>query len=219
VNVGRSIAFLFDDPRGLQKFGWGVLATFGCLIGVGFLLLSGYQVRLARNVATGGGSELPEWDKLGELFADGARVVAVYAGLALPFIAAICCVGVGLATAADRVEGPEDPTALLFMLLIYCVPVPFAFALWALAPIIVAQVARTGSAVEAFRIGEWGRMVSAARGPAVIACGFSLALHIIGGLAGSVSCSLLLLAWTPLTYFAVGHLAGQLRARAEAPPA
>ena len=40
--------------------------------------MTGYFVRLVRNVARGDERPLPEWDDLGGIFSDGLRAVAVY---------------------------------------------------------------------------------------------------------------------------------------------
>jgi len=73
----RPFAFVFDDPRWLPKIlVGGLFYLLGFLI-IGFFFIMGYQARLARNVIAGVQNPLPEWDDLGEYFAEGLRLVGV----------------------------------------------------------------------------------------------------------------------------------------------
>ena len=73
----RPFAFVFDDPRWLPKILIGGLFYLLGFLLIGFVFILGYQARLARNVIAGLQHPLPEWDELGEFFAEGLRLLGV----------------------------------------------------------------------------------------------------------------------------------------------
>ena len=73
----RPFAFTFDDPRWLPKILLGGLFYILGIFIVGIIFVLGYQARLARNVIAGVEHPLPEWDDLGEYFAEGLRLMGV----------------------------------------------------------------------------------------------------------------------------------------------
>jgi hypothetical protein len=76
----RALRFVVEDPDWIKKILIGGLFTLLSVILVGAPFVSGYFVRLVRNVARGEARPLPEWDDLGGLFMDGLRALAVYLG-------------------------------------------------------------------------------------------------------------------------------------------
>ncbi|MDP9363849.1 MAG: DUF4013 domain-containing protein [Chloroflexota bacterium] len=85
MNVGRAFSFVFQDPRWFGKF----VAAAGLLLVpiLGWLLLFGYWLRLARGVVAGTDVPLPAWDGWGDLLADGLRAsVVAFAWSLLPTI-------------------------------------------------------------------------------------------------------------------------------------
>ena len=80
----RPFAFTFDDPRWLPKILLGGLFYILGIFIVGIIFVLGYQARLARNVIAGVEHPLPEWDDLGEYFAEGLRLMGVVLVWILP---------------------------------------------------------------------------------------------------------------------------------------
>ncbi|HUP50628.1 MAG TPA: DUF4013 domain-containing protein [Thermoanaerobaculia bacterium] len=82
----RPFAFTFDDPRWLQKVLIGGLFYLLGFLLIGFFFILGYLARLARNVIAGVEHPLPEWDDLGEYFAEGLRLVGVVIVWIVPLV-------------------------------------------------------------------------------------------------------------------------------------
>lgn len=85
-DFGRPFTFVFEDPRWLSKVLIGGLFLIGIIILIGPLFAMGYCARLARNVAAGQRHPLPEWDDLGEYFAEGLRMLAVILLYDIPLV-------------------------------------------------------------------------------------------------------------------------------------
>jgi uncharacterized protein DUF4013 len=73
----KPLTFVFDDPRWIQKILIGGLFVIASFFIIGAFFLYGYLARLARNVIAGMQYPLPEWDDLGEYFAEGAKLFVV----------------------------------------------------------------------------------------------------------------------------------------------
>ncbi|HUP44434.1 MAG TPA: DUF4013 domain-containing protein [Thermoanaerobaculia bacterium] len=82
----RPFAFAFDDPRWLPKILFGGLFYLLGFLLIGFVFILGYQARLARNVIAGLAHPLPEWDDLGEYFAEGLRLTGVVVLWIVPLV-------------------------------------------------------------------------------------------------------------------------------------
>jgi hypothetical protein len=80
LDFGRALRFVVEDPNWIKKILIGGLFTLLSAILVGAPFVSGYFVRLVRNVARDEARPLPEWEDLGGLFMDGLRALAVYLG-------------------------------------------------------------------------------------------------------------------------------------------
>jgi hypothetical protein len=91
LDFARAFRFVVDDPDWIKKILIGGVFALLSAILIGAPFVSGYFVRLLRNVAHGHDRPLPEWDDLGGIFMDGLRGMAVYLGylaaaLALPLL-------------------------------------------------------------------------------------------------------------------------------------
>jgi uncharacterized protein DUF4013 len=80
LDFARAFRFVVDDPDWIKKILIGGVFTLLSAILVGAPFVSGYFVRLLRNVAHGHERPLPPWDDLGGLFIDGLRGMVVYLG-------------------------------------------------------------------------------------------------------------------------------------------
>jgi hypothetical protein len=78
LDFGRAFRFVVDDPDWVKKILIGGLFTLLSAVLVGAPFVSGYFVRLVRNVARAEARPLPEWDDLGGMFMDGLRAMVVY---------------------------------------------------------------------------------------------------------------------------------------------
>lgn len=85
----KPFAFTFEDPRWINKVLIGGLFYLLAFLIVGIFFIFGYLARLARNVIAGVAHPLPEWDDLGEYFAEGLRLVGVVLLWMLPVFALV----------------------------------------------------------------------------------------------------------------------------------
>ncbi len=85
----KPFAFTFEDPRWINKVLIGGLFYLLAFLIVGIFFIFGYLARLARNVIAGVVHPLPEWDDLGEYFAEGLRLVGVVLLWMLPVFALV----------------------------------------------------------------------------------------------------------------------------------
>jgi len=114
VDIGRMFSFVTEDPEWVKKILIGGAFTLASSLIIGIFFVTGYWVRLVRNVAAGMARPLPEWDDLGGIFKDGlvAVGVAFVHGLGIMFVvsAIACTVGMlvfGLGAGGGR-RNPAD---------------------------------------------------------------------------------------------------------------
>ncbi|MCU1244832.1 MAG: hypothetical protein JWN02_742 [Acidobacteria bacterium] len=86
-DFGRPFTFVFQDPRWVSKILIGGLFMLGIVILIGPLFAMGYCARLVRNVVAGQSRPLPEWDTLGDYFAEGFRIFLIGFIYTIPVIA------------------------------------------------------------------------------------------------------------------------------------
>lgn len=92
MDIGRAFSYPFQDPKWITKVVIGGL--FVLLVPVfliGAFILSGYSLRVMRNVVAGSDVPLPEWDDIGAMFVDGvkATVIAIIWSIPLIIVSAI----------------------------------------------------------------------------------------------------------------------------------
>jgi hypothetical protein len=122
-----------------------VLAS-AVLIGIPFL--AGYLARLARNVVDGVEPALPEWEDLGEFFAEGLRLVGVYAAYFVPLmiIALALLVPAGLLSGIDA--DYSEPLSGVATTCVTCLifPLSLAVAVWVPAALLMSVMHRNFAA-------------------------------------------------------------------------
>lgn len=155
IDFVRPFAFAFEDPRWLPKFLMGALFALATVILVGIPFLFGYLARLARNVIAGMQRPLPEWDDLGEYFAEGLRLFAVGFVYVFPLIV----ISMVLVVPAIIAQGHFDEDSFNKMMgesmvgCVWCLIFPFSMALtiWLPAALLMTSVERTFAAAFDFR--------------------------------------------------------------------
>ena len=89
MDIGKSLTFVTEDEKWLEKLGIGALITAVPILNFAW---SGFMVDLMRNVAAGEPKPLPDWSDLGDKFVKG--LIITLAGLiyALPALLVGCSV-------------------------------------------------------------------------------------------------------------------------------
>lgn len=165
------LRFPFDDPK------WQNKALIGVLLGIGSILLfpislvlalplSGYSLRLMRQVIKGDEPSMPEWDDWSELFTDGIKAWVVGFVYSLPMMIVTCCFYGSFFAIIPLIASAEDSPRMalafaggmvIFYILIFML-MAFMFALVVIttyfASVALTRLAATGSLGSAFEIGE-----------------------------------------------------------------
>ncbi|NNJ12410.1 DUF4013 domain-containing protein [Chloroflexales bacterium ZM16-3] len=213
MDIGRAFSYVFDDEEWLTVILLGglilIVPIFGQIVLIGFLL------ETARNVAAGRDRPLPKWNHLGETFGIGLPGFAIQIVYALPIILisfAFACLGIlgGSALANENSAGG------LFLAAIFClVPLTILFSL-IIQPITLAATVRylqTRSLSGALQVGEAVRMVRSDLGGWVVLWLLQILCGIVGGL-GSIVFGIGALFTTIYGQAVFGHLLGQTLAKA-----
>ncbi len=83
-DFAKPFGFVFQDPDWLSKILIGGLFEIASIFIIGIFFVAGYCARLARNVIAGMESPLPDWNDLGEYFAEGLRLACIVLVYAIP---------------------------------------------------------------------------------------------------------------------------------------
>jgi len=228
MDIGKSIAFIFEDPDWLKKVAIGTgLLLLGIifsvvLIGlVPLIIVTGYTVVLIKNVMDGIERPLPEWEDWGDLFVRGLKLFLIQLIWALPLI--IVSMGTSLPAALSE---NSDLQGIWIALSVFCGCLTFilAIAYGLIEPIITFRFARTNEFASAFEFGRIFRLLGDNIVNVIIAAIVSavagLILVILGGIVGTIALVIGLIVTIPAAAFLselIGaHLYGQVGREAEA---
>ena len=126
----RPFAFVFQDPRWVSKVLIGTLFHLASVLIIGIFFVLGYCARLARNVIAGQPNPLPEWDDLGEYFAEGFGLAVIGLVYSLPIVILVAATVIPAVIAA----GTTDQEIVRnisggAMSCIWCLVVPLSLAI------------------------------------------------------------------------------------------
>ena len=124
---------------------------------IGWFFILGYMAQLARNVITEKQHPLPEWDNLGDLFSEGARMIGVVIIYIIPIIALVMTFIMPAVFVGAVAEGNEVAEALSGGMAgcVWCLMVPLSLFVMIFMPasLLFAVVERRfGAAFEFARI-------------------------------------------------------------------
>ena len=148
----KPLSFVFEDPRWFQKILMGGLFSLAGVILIGVFFVYGYLARLVRNVVAGVEQPLPEWEDLGDMFAEGAMLFVASLIYMIPFfflffLTVPFSVLADVDNAAAQILGGGGLVILMLVLL----PIGFALAVWLPAALLHAAVKRDFRAAFDFR--------------------------------------------------------------------
>jgi len=107
IDLVRAFGFVFEDPFWIRKILIGGLFYLLAFLLVGIPFVLGYCARLMRNVIRGEAKPLPEWDDLGEYFAEGLQLFLVWVVFLLPALV-LGAIFIGGTVAASGFGLPEE---------------------------------------------------------------------------------------------------------------
>jgi Protein of unknown function (DUF4013) len=229
MDLGRAYTFAFEDPEWASKVGLGALMSM--VPGLNLVVL-GYEVQVARNVARGDARPLPPWNQLERLFVDGFWLWLAQLIYALPvlglagcgFLALLPTFFFALQGQTDEQTGPRFVLFVGVFLIELTGLMVVSFIMGLVFPAVTAQYVRRGQFGACFRFGEMWRLavdnlstyLLLWLGVWVAGVGLSLVVAAVGTIANFIPCfgTFLYLALLGAGVFAIwlisGHLTGQL---------
>ena len=223
MDIGRAFTFFFNEDRWIEKLaiGTGLLlisAILGfALIGIiGAFILTGYSLRLMRNVEAGKTQVLPEWNEWGDDLVRGFKLMVVGFVWSLPALVFAVPTAIG-----GMMTNGGDAAQFFGIMIILCSGVViFLYTLFVLLitpgyTIAFAQDERISSGLQLGEIWAWtrqniGQVIIVA---IVVALG-AMAIMLLASIVGAVLCFIGLAVTLPLAVLVVSlfqyHLYGQL---------
>ncbi len=180
-DFGKPFTYVFDDPRWLQKILVGGLFILASAFLIGWFFILGYLARVTRNVIAGLESPLPEWEDLGGMFNEGARLIGVLFCYMIPMIG-IAMVFMVPAILSDTTDNEAVQTfAGSFAGCMSCLIVPVVFAIMFFLPasLLFAVVEQRFGA--AFEFGRLWAFIRANIGNYLLAIVVAIVARILGG--------------------------------------
>jgi hypothetical protein len=224
MEIGKAISFITEDPRWQQKVmvGTGVILASmvlsPILIGiVGFLILTGYSVRLLQNVRDGRPFPLPEWDQWGDDLIRGFKLAVVGIVWALPVIALMIPSFIGGALSESRSDAAQF-VGVMISICAGCLTFLYSLfmaAVWPGYSIAFARDERTASGLRFRDILAWTRdNIGQVIVVVLVVIVASIVIGLVAAIGGVLLCLVGLIVTIPLgslvaTLFEY-HLIGQL---------
>ena len=184
----RPLAFVFEDPNWISKILLGGVFVLASVVLVGIFFVLGYCARLVRNVINGVQLPLPEWDDLGEFFAEGLRLFFVAFAYMAPLAIIGVTFGVGAAfmNALSSNHSAEELTGALASMTIMCIMFPLGLVLSVWLPGALLMTSVSGRFSAGFEIGRIWRFIMANLGSYLLAFLVWLIARFAAGVFGMI---------------------------------
>jgi hypothetical protein len=204
MDFGKAFSFVFEDEDWLKKIGVGGLLAL--IPVVGFLVVMGWGLEIAKRVIQGDEEVLPAWDDFGGYLTKGFLLFLIVFVYTLPVVLVQGC-----SSLPYLYENADDTLTTIFTIVTICFSCftfLYSLAAYLVLPAAAGRYAATGELGEAFKIGEIIKMVRNNLG--------TYALVLLGGIVaslvaslGSIACVIGVL-FTMVYAMAInGHLWGQ----------
>lgn len=215
MDIGKSITFVAEDEKWLEKLGIGALVAAVPVLNFAW---TGYMVDVMRNVAAGEDRPLPGWADLGEKFVRGLAITIAGLIYALPAIL-LGCLLFGLSFVplfAASGQGSSDfgqemalgSTGVLIAL--GCCLGLFGLVLSFIFPAVFINYSRKGTFGSCFQLGEILPLITANLAEYVTAWVVTFAASLLVGLL--VGAAGMLVGWIPcigwIILWAISAVAG-----------
>lgn len=179
----KSVTFVTEDEKWIEKIGLGALWTLLCMFIVGIFPLAGWMMEGFRRAANGHDEPLPGWGNLGDYFRDGARLIAIGFLWSIP-VAIITAVTGGLGS----ILGLVSSFLMLGSMAILAMTDDFRAAL----------DPRNAWKVLKDNLNDW-----------IVAALVMWALSAVAGLIGSIACGIGVFVTVPWALIATAYIAGK----------
>jgi uncharacterized protein DUF4013 len=177
MDIGRSFAYVFEDPDWMKKVLIGAVVGIVPILGIA---QTGYALEVTKRVYEGEARPLPEWDDIGGFFVRGLLVSLGGLIWSFPMVALAACVIGGVAVGTDSSSGAVAAAI--------CLAVPLALLFFAFVlPIVGARYAVERHFGAMFEFGEIAREVRRSAVQLLILLAVALVASLIA-LLGVVAC-------------------------------
>ena len=215
MDIGKSISFVFEDKKWIEKVLIGGLITlltvvfsWTIIVGViGGALLLGYMVQLVRNVRKHDDYPLPAWDEWGEKIMSGIKLMVVFFVWAIPLMIVSLPFAVLMGVAGNNDSGGF---AGILALCFSCLTIIYAVVLFLAGPAITIRFSETEKISSGFEFSEILAFTRDHIGDIIIAMIVLWLVQLVASFIGSLLC-FIGLAFTGIWAMMVqGHLYGQI---------
>jgi hypothetical protein len=215
MDIGLAIKYVMDDEDWIKKIGIGALLALFMWLIVPALILTGYSVKVARNVMAGEARPLPEWEDWGALLMDGLNVAIAMFVYSLPIMLLSCCMVVATMAMGGMSEFSSDAAGAgiaLTTILFTCLVFIYAIALMFLAPAVVVQYVRTDTLGSTLQFGTVVGIVRDNIGDVVMVLVVSFAINFVISMLAVIPFIGFLIALAGYAYVmaVMGHMYGQI---------
>jgi len=187
MDLFKAFEFPFTDPSWFKKvvIGTGVVVLCFLLPFVGFPILYGWGIHIARDIKYGEKSSLPEWSRIWSFFLDGVKFSAANLVWGLP---SFLLSAMGILVFLFTPEGMNSDLYNAFRFLIPSISMLPLF-LWSfISPVQFGVAADTGSFIATINPIHVFKFVKKAPGQILLAWLIAVALQIVLSQVGTLSC-------------------------------
>ncbi len=212
MDIGKTFSFVFEDEGWVSKVLIGGLVFLIPVIGQ--IIVYGYLIKVAQNVAQGNPRPLPEWSEFGEHLMRGLYVFVINLVYSIPLILLFgvfyCVVFLLIGSSGADSDSAEAAAGIGGVISLCFIPLMFILALGTLVVsyAAMARYAATNSLSEALKFSEV--LASVRRSPG--AWLMLLLVQILAGFVASlgiIACGIGVLFTAFISYCILGHALGQ----------
>ncbi len=216
MDIGKSFTYITEDTDWLKKTLIGALLL---LVAIGSPAVIGWMLEIVRRVSNGDPNPLPDWDRLGEFFVAGLKLIVIGFVWLLPVIIITTIFSGGAALAGSGMQ--EDAAAVMLSLGGICVTlfvIVYSIVVWLLSGPLMGQL---GDGV------KWTSLFNPK--PSYDLLRRNLGGYVVAALLGNIIVNILTAVGTILCGVGslwggsygtavMGHMLGQAHAKAKAAP-
>lgn len=211
MDIGKSISFVFEDKKWIEKILIGglimmltVIFSWTIIVGViGGALMLGYMVKLVRNVRERQEYPLPAWDEWGEKIVSGIKLMVIFFVWSLPLIIISFPFGILTGLAGEDLGG-------LLALCFSCISILYAIILFLASPAITIRFAEGEDLSSGFQFSEILEFTKNHVGDIIIAVIVLWLIQMVAGFIGLLLCGVGMFFTGIWAMMVQGHLYGQI---------